>query len=114
MGEFIKQLKVDNNERISTIKFVNSAGSSRYNFGSGDFLDHSSSPNNSGSNKYLLIAHSDKVSILSAKDNFTKRHTFSIGDHMNVSDGSQMRINRMEFNEQDQTVYLSLQSHSSR
>ena len=52
MGEFIKQLKMENNERISSVKFVN---------------------------EHLLVAHSDKVSILSSKDNFTKKYTFKIG-----------------------------------
>ena len=55
MGEFfIKQLKIENNERIASIKFVN--------------------------NDYLLIAHADKISVLSAQDKFTKRHTFKIGN----------------------------------
>lgn len=54
MGEFfIKQLKIENNERIASIKFVN--------------------------DEFLLIAHADKISVLSSKDKFTKRHTFRIG-----------------------------------
>ena len=70
MGEFIKQLKVDSNESISCIKFVNSNVSSGMSNSSGGY---------DSSNRHLLIAHSDKVSILSAKDNFTKRHTFNMG-----------------------------------
>jgi hypothetical protein len=31
----------------------------------------------------MLIAHQDKVSVLSTKDNFTKRHTFKISDTYN-------------------------------
>lgn len=58
MGEFIKQLKIENNERVSSIKFIN---------------------------QHLLVAHSDKISILSSKDNFTKRHTFKIGSHKSMN-----------------------------
>lgn len=57
MGEFIKQLKMENNERIASVKFVN---------------------------EHLLVAHNDKVSILSSKDNFTKKSTFKIGTQRNM------------------------------
>ena len=113
MGEFIKQLKVENNERIAAIKFVQT-----FNTG-----------------KHLLVAHSDKVSVLSAKDNFTKRITYKINNGtkdftlMPELDGSQnssnsppgsvlessdFRINQMEFSESDSSLYLGLQSKSSK
>lgn len=57
-------------------------------------------------NRHLLIAHSDKISILSARDNFTKRHTFSIGESLGSDEP--LRINEMKFNEEDQALYLSL------
>lgn len=37
-----------------------------------------SSQGSSQQSQHLLVAHSDKISILSAKDNFSKRHTFRI------------------------------------
>jgi hypothetical protein len=57
MGEFIKQLKIEKNERVSSVKFIG---------------------------QHLLVAHSDKVSILSSKDNFTKRQTFKIGNQRHM------------------------------
>ena len=80
MGEFIKQLKVDNNEPISSIKFVCE-----------------------GNKKHLIIAHSDKLSILSAKDNFNKRHTYSIG--------SQYKISKMEYNGLENNLYFALKQN---
>lgn len=107
MGEFIKQLKVDQNERISSIKFVNSSLPSGYESYStprkGDFIS---------ANRHLLIAHADKISILSAKDNFTKRHTFCIGEGLGSED--KLRINQMKFSEEDQALYLSLHSSNPR
>jgi hypothetical protein len=102
MGEFIKQLKVENNERISNIKFVNSFNTSPHS-------SHSSrKAYQNESQKYLLIAHADKVSVLSGKDNFTTRHTFRICgqgmqevDESSVLNNSDWRINQMEFNEDD-------------
>ena len=85
MGEFIKQLKVENNERISAIKFVSASGTNAY----GGSMTMSQSSQRSGGNsshgsshqsQNLLVAHSDKISILSAKDNFSKRHTFRISN----------------------------------
>jgi len=115
MGEFIKQLKVENNERISSIKFVNSFTST-----SSSHSSHSSRKgyNQAETQKYLLIAHADKVSVLSGKDNFTTRHTFRISgqglqevDENSVLNNSSWRINQMEFNEDDQTLYLGLQQN---
>ena len=81
-----------------------------------------------------MVAHNDKVSVLSAKDNFTKRITYRIGNNNkefakiddldgsqnssntppgSVLDNSHFRINQMEFNEYDSSLYLGLQSKSS-
>merc|ERR1712025_22659 len=73
------QLKVENNERIAAIKFVNSYESATPLSAAGDNVSGGSSSMGKA-HQFLLIAHSDKVSVLSAKDNFTRRHTFKLGE----------------------------------
>ena len=86
MGEFIKQLRVDNNERITALKFINYSPQVQNQMGMSHSSDRSAGNSSSGSslkNQHLLIAHSDKISIFSAKDNFNKRHTFRINSTFN-------------------------------
>ena len=70
MGQFMKQLRVDNNEPITAMNFLNTQ-------------------TQSNSNHHMLIAHSHKLSILSAADNFTDRHTFRLAPE-------DMQIKQME------------------
>ena len=68
---------MDKNESISQIKF---SGSQFFDSG----LSESQASASDG--QHLLVAHKDKLTILSAKDNFQSRKTFSVPE-MYASEG---------------------------
>ena len=66
----MKQLRVDNNEPVTAMNFLHTQ-------------------TQAGSSHHMLISHSHKLSILSAQDNFTDRHTFRLAPE-------DMQIKKME------------------
>jgi len=130
IADINKQLKSENNEPISCIKFV---GQNTPNYNSINSMNSSPSDQT-----HLLVAHSNKLSVLSQNDNFTKRSTFKLGGNQFLSqeqnfatslssansredapaanpsqwesllDKSSFKINQIEFDEYSQSVYLGL------
>uniref|UniRef100_A0A7S3CQX4 Uncharacterized protein n=1 Tax=Strombidium rassoulzadegani TaxID=1082188 RepID=A0A7S3CQX4_9SPIT len=135
MGEFVKQLRVEGNQRISKIKFVNSSSAPR----------DQSPMQPSAASEFLVVAHSNQLSVLSSKDNFTRRVTFQItgeadyyGEeselrlhqvqsdwHTNLNtpvdkvpqgvgsildDQRNLAINQLDYSQQDQSLYLGVKS----